>query len=224
MILKTNKHVLSQVQNFVQYLPNSANEREFNNKELLAKLFFFQVTGFTYEDFISAYHAYPNLVAQFQAEALVDHRFEISVAEPLLTSNFQRDFNGDITSGFMKLRINIRVTRPLEEGTADPYTMLYADFDVYTTETYTDAKCGTSNLYPKIQMTAHSALDSFQQRPSAMTDYFVGKNPVHYARALRTAIYTLVRDFADQYRPEIYSGKPRADDANPIANEPVNAS
>lgn len=213
MILKSKAHIFSQLMQFVQYLPNSQNEREFKDQELLSKLFFYQVTGHTYEDFISAYYAYPSVIAKFQAECLVEYNLEINVEEPKLTSTFQRDADGEINHGFVKFRIPIRITSKRYNRSDAPNEFLYVDLDIYTPDVDSKVCSSSPDDLPRIQLVMHSLEDTtgFDQRPSMFTEHFFGRDAMHYARSLRTAVYTVVRDYVEQVRPEIFNGKPRSD-------------
>lgn len=198
---------------FVQYLPNSKNEREFKDQELLSKLFFYQVTGHTYEDFISAYYAYPSVIAKFQAECLLEYNLEINVEEPKLTSNFQRDADGEINRGFVKFRIPVRITAKKYNNSGVPNESLFVDLDLLTFDPHSMISSSNSDNFPHIQLVMNSMEDAnlFRQRPSLGTENFFGRDIKHYARTLRTAVYTVVRDYVEQTRPEIFNGKPRLD-------------
>ncbi len=207
MILKNKAHIFSLLTDFVKYMPDAAETRSFQNNELLAKLFFQQVTGYSYEEVITAYHTYPSMIATFQAECLVNHRVSIDVEEPKLTSTIKRDANGDICHAFVKLRFTIQATAIKGRGRKK---RLYVDLDLYTSGETEDC----SGLeYPTVQLVMHS-LDpnTLNQRPTYPSEDLVKRPPIHYARCLRSAIYTVVRDYVEHERPEIFNGKPRADD------------
>lgn len=205
MIRKTKAQIFSQLMHFVPYLPNSSRSPTFENQELLAKLFFNQVTGLNYEEFISAYYAYPNVLAEFQANCLIDNRLEISVTEPVLLSKFWRDANGEISRGSVKVRIAIVVTAVKERACKNRSMVVELEL-----ATHEETEHCSGMEYPTVHLNVQRCDSATRNNGAALTtDAFIGKPAQHYARTLRTAIYYLVRDYAHTERPEIYNGEQR---------------